>query len=435
LSDILFSLHSWPQAILHIDGDAFFTSCEEAIHPELRSKPIITGGERGIVACASYAAKKMGVKRGVPLHEARKICPALVILPSDYETYSLFSRRMFNVMRRFTPQVEEYSIDEAFADITGMRRPLRASYETIAINIKNEIAKELGITVSVGLSLTKVLAKVASKHQKPNGFTSIPGRMIAKYLEHLPVEKIWGIGYATTSYLNKMGVKTALEFARLSEDIVRRRFTKPGVEIWQELRGESVYSVCPEEKSTYASISKTKTFSPPSNDANYLFAHLMRNLESACLKARGYNLAAKRIVAFLKRNNFDFIGREVKLNRPSAYPMELSVELRNLFDDMYCPQDLYRATGIVLMELSTESNIQYSLFEDVIKAERVHDIYKVIDEVSEKFGKHSLHLGASHFIEVLGRGKRGEPTVREETRFLGETKRKHLSIPILHLKV
>jgi DNA polymerase-4/DNA polymerase V len=161
----------------------------------------------------------------------------------------------------------------------------------------------------------------------------------------------------------------------------------------------------------------------------------MRNLESACLKARGYNLAAKRIVAFLKRNNFDFIGREVKLNRPSAYPMELSVELRNLFDDMYCPQDLYRATGIVLMELSTESNIQYSLFEDVIKAERVHDIYKVIDEVSEKFGKHSLHLGASHFIEVLGRGKRGEPTVREETRFLGETKRKHLSIPILHLKV
>ncbi|MGD0275078.1 MAG: DNA polymerase IV [Syntrophales bacterium] len=435
MSDILFSLHSWPQAILHIDGDAFFTSCEEAIHPELRSKPIITGGERGIVACASYAAKKMGVKRGVPLHEARKICPALVILPSDYETYSLFSRRMFNVMRRFTPQVEEYSIDEAFADITGMRRPLRASYETIAINIKNEITKELGITVSVGLSLTKVLAKVASKHQKPNGFTFIPRRMIAQYLEHLPVEKIWGIGHATTSYLNKMGVRTALEFARLSKDIVRKRFTKPGVEIWQELRGQSVYSVCPEEKSTYASISKTKTFSPPSNDANYLFAHLMRNLESACLKARGYNLTVKRIVAFLKRNNFDFIGREVRLNRPSSYPMELTIELRNLFDDMYCPEDLYRATGIVLMELSKESNIQYSLFEDTIKAEKVHDIYKVIDEVSEKFGKHSLHLGASHFIEVLGRGKRGESTVREKTRFLGETKRKHLSIPILHLKI
>jgi DNA polymerase-4/DNA polymerase V len=144
-------------------------------------------------------------------------------------------------MRRFTPQVEEYSIDEAFADITGMRRALRASYETIALNMKAEIARELGITVSVGLSLTKVLAKVASKHQKPDGFTPIPGRMIAKYLEYLPVEKIWGIGHATTNYLNKMGVRTALEFARLPEDTVRKRFTKPGMESWRELRGESVY--------------------------------------------------------------------------------------------------------------------------------------------------------------------------------------------------
>jgi len=209
VSDLLFSPHSWPQAILHIDGDAFFTSCEEAIHPELRGKPIIAGGERGIVACASYAAKKKGVARGVPLHQARKICPELVILPSDYETYSLFPRRMFNVMRRFTPQVEEYSIDEAFADITGMRRTLRASYETIAVNIKNEIARELGITVSVGLSITKVLAKVGLKHRKPNGFTCIPGKSIAIYLEHLPVEKIWGIGHATASYLHKMGVRTA----------------------------------------------------------------------------------------------------------------------------------------------------------------------------------------------------------------------------------
>jgi DNA polymerase-4/DNA polymerase V len=285
------------------------------------------------------------------------------------------------------------------------------------------------------LSLTKVLAKVASKHQKPDGFTPIPGRMIAKYLEHLPVEKIWGIGHATTNYLNKMGVRTALEFARLPEDTVRKRFTKPGMEIWRELRGEAVYPVNQEEKSTYASISKTKTFAPPSSDADYLFAHLMRNLESACLKARGYHLAAKRIVAFLKRNDFSYTGREIKLNRPSAYPMELSPELRHIFVDIYRSQDLYRATGIVLMELTKDANIQYTLFEDTLKAERVHDIYRVMDEVSEKYGKHSLHLGASHLIEVFGRGKRGEATAKEKTCFSGETKRRHLSIPILHVKV
>ena len=120
MNETIFSLHNWPRAILHIDGDAFFTSCEEAIQPELKGKPLITGGERGIVACASYAAKKLGIKRGIALHEAKRICPGLIVLPSDYETYSLFSRRMFNIMRRFTPQVEEYSIDEAFADLTGI---------------------------------------------------------------------------------------------------------------------------------------------------------------------------------------------------------------------------------------------------------------------------------------------------------------------------
>src|SRR5512136_649759 len=151
MDQLMLNLHSWPRAIAHIDGDAFFTSCEEAIHPELRGKPLITGGERGIVACASYSAKKLGIKRGVPLHEARKICPGLIILPSDYETYSLFSRRMFEIMRRFTPDVEEYSIDEAFSDLTGMRRALHSSYEEIALNMKKSIERELAITVSVGL--------------------------------------------------------------------------------------------------------------------------------------------------------------------------------------------------------------------------------------------------------------------------------------------
>ena len=220
MSDQLFSLRSWPRAIAHIDGDAFFTSCEESIHPDLKGKALITGGERGIVACASYPAKKLGIKRGVPLHEARKICPTLIILPSDYETYSLFSRRMFSIMRRFTPDVEEYSIDEAFADITGMRRVLRSSYEEIVSRIKKEIERELGITVSVGLSITKVLAKVASKYQKPAGITIIRGRDIAEYLRNLPVEKVWGIGNATTNYLAKMGIRYALKFAQLPEKIV-----------------------------------------------------------------------------------------------------------------------------------------------------------------------------------------------------------------------
>ena len=434
MTDLIFSLHSWPRAIVHIDGDAFFTSCEEAIHPELKGKPLITGGERGIVACASYAAKRLGVKRGVSLSDARRMCPGVIVLPSDYETYSLFSRRLFAVMRRFTPDVEEYSIDEAFADITGMRRALKASYEDIAWKMKAGIERELGITVSVGLSITKVLAKVASKYQKPAGMTVIRGREIAKYLNDLPVENVWGIGPATTNYLAKMGIRTALSFARMSEDTVRRKFTKPGVEIWRELRGESVYPVTSEEKSVYATISKTKTFAPPTSDADYLFAQLMRNMESACIKARRYHLAPKKIVVYLKKQNFDSAGSETALSRPCACPMEFSDVVRDLFNACYRPRELYRATGVILLDLAADASAQYTLFDDPVQAEKIRDVYAVADELAEKFGKHTVHLGSTHLIEKIGKGRRGSPTAREQTQLTGETSRRHLALPLFHIK-
>jgi len=435
MNDYIFSLRSWPRAILHIDGDAFFTSCEEAIHPELKGKPLITGGERGIVACASYAAKRRGVKRGVPLHEARRICPGLITLPSDYETYSLFSKRMFDILRHFTPQVEEYSIDEAFGDITGMRRALHSSYEGIARTVKREVERELGIGVTVGLSITKVLAKIASKYQKPDGFTTIPGGEIASYLRHIPVKDVWGIGHATTHYLAKMGIDGALDFARLSEATAKKRFTKPTREIWQELRGESVYPVSSEEKATYASISKVKTFSPPTKDRNYLFAQLSRNLESACIKARRYNLAPTKIAVLLKEQTFHTEGAEAKLTRPSARPLELVDLFRALFDSLYRGSRSYRATGVVLLDLIEDNNIQYPLFESSLRIERIERLYGATDLLAKRYGKHTLHLGGSHMIEQLGKGKRGTPTERERTRFKGKSKRKHLGLPIIHVKV
>src|SRR3990170_3829768 len=126
------TIHSWPRAIMHMDADAFFASCEQAVHPELKGRPVITGKERGIVAAASYEARAMGVKGGMRLFEAKKVCPDAVMLPSDYETYSLFSVRMFNILRRFSPDVEEYSIDEAFVDLTGLRRIHHTGYPEIS---------------------------------------------------------------------------------------------------------------------------------------------------------------------------------------------------------------------------------------------------------------------------------------------------------------
>src|SRR5512145_3462178 len=137
------TIRSWDKAILHVDADAFFASCEQAIHPELKGRPVITGKERGIVAAASYEAKARGVKRGVRLSDVKKLCPDAVILPSDYETYSLFSVRMFEILRRFSPDVEEYSIDEAFVDLTGLRRTFHGPYEEIARQMQETVESEL----------------------------------------------------------------------------------------------------------------------------------------------------------------------------------------------------------------------------------------------------------------------------------------------------
>ena len=155
-NEMLFINGSFPRALVHVDGDAFFTSVEQSINPSLKGKPVVTGEERGIIACASYEAKALGIKRGVSLWDARKICPQLIVLPSDYESYSLYSKRMFEIMRRFTPAVEEYSIDEGFADLTGLRRVHRMPYEQIARTMQQTIHEELDLTVSVGLSQLQV---------------------------------------------------------------------------------------------------------------------------------------------------------------------------------------------------------------------------------------------------------------------------------------
>lgn len=232
-----------------------------------------------------------------------------------------------------------------------------------------------------------------------------------------------------------MGIKTALEFARMPEQVVKKHFTKATIEIWYELRGQSVCPVVAEEKSTYASISKTRTFAPSTSDTEYLFARLLRNLESAYIKARRYKLSARRIALYLKTDGFLYHGSEMRLNRPTAYPIEIADVIRDAFLGLYQKGVLYSATGVVLMEMSCDLPIQYSLFDDTIKAEKVQTLYAAMDEISRRFGKHTLHLGGSHAIEVLGKGKRGDPTSREKAQLPGETKRRHLGLPILRHKI
>lgn len=428
-------LSEFPRAIAHIDGDAFFASCETALHPELRGRAVVTGKERGIASSLSYEAKLRGVRRGMTLTEIKKICPDVVILPSDYETYSLFSKRMFEIMRRYTSIVEEYGIDEGFADLSGMRGPLRMSYEEIARAMKKAIDEELGFTVSVGLAPSKSLAKLASKWQKPNGFTSIPTNAITGYLSALSVENLWGVGPNTAKYMNSLGIRTAYDFISKPFEFVYQKFTKPHQEMWRELRGEYVWELVVNEKTSYASISKTKTFTPPSSNPEYLMAQLTRNLENACIKARRHGLVAKKIIVYLRTQNFTDDAVEAKITRASNFPSDLVSHVRALFADIYKLQTPYRATGIVLADLQNESSIQSSLFESVIQVEKMHRVYAAIDSLDSAFGKHTVHLGGSHasFIKQQYAGDRTRETGREL--LVGETKRQHLNIPRMAIRI
>lgn len=387
-------------AIVHIDGDAFFASCEQALHPEYRGRPVITGKERGIVAAASYEAKKYGIQRGVPLWEVKKRCPDAIIVPSDYETYSLFSKRMFECMRRFTPTVEEYGIDEGFADITGLRGPLHCSYSQIAKRMQQTIQQELGISVSVGLSVSKVLAKLGSRWKKPCGFTAIPKEQILWYLEQTPPERIWGIAHATASYLQRYGVTTTAAFVRKSEKWVNNYCAKPLRELWYELCGVSVWPVDPQPKNSYQSISKTKTFTPPSSDEMYVFAQLSKNIENACIKARRYNLGTQDIALFLKTQGFRYSTIAMHLNRRTAFPADILPLARRHFRHLFRSTTLYRATGVILTHLETMDAVQMNLFEQPLRVEKLQRVYTSIDALNKRFGKHTVRQCSSLALDT-----------------------------------
>jgi DNA polymerase IV len=426
-------LSSFPRAILHIDGDSFFASCEVAKDPSLRGKPVITGKERGIVSACTYEAKARGIKRGMRLFEVKKICPDAVILPSDYETYSLFSARMYAIVRRYTSAVEEYSIDECFADLTGLRRPLRMSYPQMAERIKHELDTELGITFSIGVSATKTLAKIGSKWEKPSGLTLIPLRSAPQFLEKLTVDKVWGIGPNTTAFLNRFGVQTALDFAEKDETWIRKNLSKPFFETWKELNGDIAFELNVEGRNTYQSISKTKTFTPPSSDPAFVLAQLSKNVENACIKARRWNLATDKVFFFLKTQDFLYHGCEVKLPHPTALPHTILTEIKKFIPRTYRPHTLYRATGVVLMNLAEHTNAQLDLFGSVEESEGLARVFKSVDEMAAKYGKHTVFLGSSFNAVAFAAhvGERGDVAQRTKTLFRGETKRQRLGIPSL----
>jgi DNA polymerase-4 len=426
---------SYPRAFLHIDANAFFASCEKATHPEYKNKPVVTGVERGIASSFCYIAKAYGVTRGMVLSEVKKRCPNVVLLPSDYELYGMFSERMFAIVRKYTNLVEAYSIDECFAEITGMRRTLHKSYPQIAACIKQDIQEALGITVSVGLAPTKCLAKLAANWVKPDGLTFLPIRDIRAYAAKWPVEKLWGVGKQTAQYMKSIGIRTTADFIMQRESFIEQHFTKPHIDMWKELTGNVVYEIHTEKKQTYKSISKGKTFTPPSQVRSFVYSQLIKNLENACIKARRHHHVAQRVIVMLKTQEFRYQAIELHLSRASAYPHDIIPFVQKGFQQIFSEGTWYRSTQVVLAGLQLNTHIQANLFEPAVQLKKIQQVYAAVDMMSKKFGKHTVHLGASlPAQQTQHKNIRGTlPKRRTVEKLQGETDRQRLGIPMIQL--
>jgi DNA polymerase-4/DNA polymerase V len=333
--------------------------------------------------------------------------------------------------------VEEYSIDEAFADLTGLRRVYHNSYESIALEIKNTMERELGITVSVGLSLTKSLAKICSRDNKPSGFTCVKGYELHDYLKKVEVPRVCGFGPASTALLAKHGIRTVWDYVGRPETFARKLLGKIGAELWHELKGEAVYPILTEKKEGHASLSKTKTFTPPSNDRDFVRSQLVRNMESAFIKLRRHRLKTKAIGAYLKDSDHRGHALYAELTRHTDSPLEAVKIVSGLFDRLFDPKTRYRATGVWFHELEDGQEVQKDLFDDPAEVEALREISKVIDEAGALYGKHSLHLASSDLLKNYRQhlGERGDFSQRKIEPLKGENFRQHLGIPLWDVKV
>jgi DNA polymerase-4/DNA polymerase V len=357
--------------------------------------PVVVGAERGIVTALSYEAKALGVTRGLPIFQLKRRFPQVIVLPGDYASYVAYNARMVEIVRRYVDEVEEYSIDECFGDLTGLEKPLKMTKYEIAARIKKEIRDELDISVSVGVAPTKVLAKVASKWVKPDGLTIINEDDAPRFLQDIPVGKVWGIGSQTSQYLERHGIQTAGELRAKSREWIYEHLDKPGRIIWHELNGTAILEVDPHPKTLYNSIQKTRTFHPSTGDKVFLFSQISKHMEDACAKARHYGLLPTSASIFLKTKDFHYATRPLPLPFPTNAPEILLSIARKEFDLLHGKGILYRTAGVGLYGLTPQKALAQDLFGIVERAAKFEEVHRSIDKLEEKYGRRVVHLAST----------------------------------------
>jgi len=368
-----------PRAILHADLDAFYASVEILDDPSLRGKPVIVGGradDRGVVSAASYEARRYGVHSAMPVRTAYRLCPEGVFLPGRFERYAAVSRQVMAVFESFTPLVEPISLDEAFLDVTGAPA---GDGPAIGQSIKDRVLGEVGLVVSVGVATNKLVAKVASDLEKPDGMVIVPPGLEAAFLAPLPVSRLWGVGPKVRQALADYGVTTIGELAAVPEATMRRRFGRHGLDLAVRARGIDPSPVVPGHAPK--SIGHEHTFSTDVTDRTQLDGTLLWLADSVAGRLRHHRLAARAIQIKLRYEGFETLTRQSSLAQPTTDAPTILAVANRLLDKVLEPGRGVRLIGITGINLVDAQ--QLTLFED---GERVQRLAEATDAVRDKFG-------------------------------------------------
>ncbi len=304
------------RSILHVDMDAFYASVEERDRPELKGKPLIVGGTgaRGVVAAASYAVRRYGVRSAMPMREALRRCPKAVCVQPRMARYQQVSAQVFGIFREFTPLVEPLSLDEAFLDVTASRR-LLGSAEVIGAEIRRRIRAATDLTASVGIAANKLLAKIASDLCKPDGLCRIGPESVHEVLDGLPIQKLFGVGSKSLPAVQAAGIHTFGDLRRAGDEALWRAFGKHGKSMQALASGIDERPVVAEREEK--SISAEETYSADIRDAAELRRQLTRLADRTAARLRAHDLAAGRVTVKIRRADFTTYTRQRALEPPT----------------------------------------------------------------------------------------------------------------------
>lgn len=388
------------RSILHLDMNAFFASVEQQANPDLQGKPIavVGSGHRTVITTASYEARKYGVKTGMAIWEGRRACPGLIVVVGDNTKYTHASRQITALLREYTPLVEVFSIDEAFLDVTHSVS-LFGPPETIAYQLKARIRHALGLTCSVGIAPNKLLAKLASDMQKPDGLTIIPPDRIGLILENVPVGDLCGVGKRLERQLRLLGINTCGQLGRFPEEILRRKFGVIGPRLKQMGQGGDDSPVIPvEEEEQVKSVGHSMTLRRDIEKREDILRYLLQLAEMVGRRARRYAVTGKTVSIYLRfADFFTNIQKQATLGSSINLSDDIYKAAVRLLDSMEISQPV-RLLGISLSNLEHQQQ-QPSLFEEDRKKE---GLTRAMDALNDRFGEFKITFGSMLDSEEKG---------------------------------